>query len=122
MVKVLIIETDEDIRYLYRVAIALQKINVFTAKDAKEGLKTIDKENPNLIILDLTIPSSDIQKVIDKIKKRATDHILPLIIMGDFRESLREQALVIGACDYLVKSESSIGEIITKVRKLLNPV
>jgi DNA-binding response OmpR family regulator len=46
---------------------------------------------------------------------------LPLIILTDLRDGAAEkEAAIFGACEYLNKSEHSLGEIITSVRKAID--
>ncbi len=123
MAKVLVIESDEGTRYLYKVAIAFQKIDVITARTSKEGFKKITKEHPDLVIFDIMTPDVAAFDLLGELRKHAKNHILPVIILSDFKDpSLAKKASVLGACDYLVKSEHSIGEIIGRVRKVLDHI
>jgi DNA-binding response OmpR family regulator len=46
---------------------------------------------------------------------------LPLIILTDLRDGAAEkEAAIFGACEYLNKSEHSLGEIISSVRKAID--
>jgi len=120
MAKVLVIEDDERTRRLYKAAIEFQGISVITAYNADIGFKKVVKENPDLIILDIMLPKSDGVHIIQKLREHGMDHSLPVIIVSDLKdESIRKEASILGACEYLVKSENSIGDIITKVRKIL---
>ncbi len=120
MAKVLVIEDDEKTRRLYKAAISFQGINVTAASNAEAGFKKVQKENPDLIILDIMLPTTDGVNLIKKLKEHGFNHSLPVIILSDLKdESIRKEASILGACEYLVKSESSIGDIITKVRKIL---
>lgn len=121
MAKVLVVEDDERTRNLYKAAIAFQGINVLTAHNGDIGFTKVKKENPDLIILDIMLPSSEGINLIKNLKQHAETHSLPVIILSDLKdESIRKEASILGACDYLVKSESSVGEIIKRVRQALN--
>lgn len=123
MAKVLVIESDEGTRYLYKVAIAFQKIEVTTAKTAEEGLKKITKEHPDLVVLDIMTPDVTTFDLLGELQKQAKDHVLPVIILSDFKDpSLAKKASLLGAYDYLVKSEHSIGEIIGRVREVVDKI
>ena len=120
MAKVLVIEDDERTRHLYKAAITFQGISVITASNAGSGFSKIQKNNPDLIILDIMLPTAEGLHLIKKLKDYGFKHTLPVIILSDLKdESIRKEASILGACEYLVKSESSIGDIITKVRKVL---
>lgn len=118
--KVLIIESDEGTRYLYKTALSFQHIEVETAVTVNEGLSKIESSKPSLILLDLMIPDL---KDIDLIKelKNKIKGCLPLIILTDLREKdARKEASILGACEYLSKTESSVGDIIKKVRDVVD--
>jgi len=120
MAKVLVIEDDERTRRLYKAAIAFQGIKVSVAASADLGFKKVKKEDPDLIILDIMLPKNDGAELIKNLRDHGINHSLPVIIVSDLKdESIRKEASILGACEYLVKSESSIGDIITKVRKIL---
>lgn len=121
MAKVLVIEDDERTRRLYKAAIAFQGITVITASNAEAGFKKVERDDPDLIILDIMLPTADGISLIKKLKAHGINHSLPVIILSDLKdESIRKEASILGACEYLVKSESSIGDIIAKVRKILD--
>ena len=120
MAKVLVIEDDERTRRLYKAAISFQGISVIVASTADTGFNKVKKEDPDLIILDIMLPKNDGAELIKNLRQHGINHSLPVIIVSDLKdESIRKEASILGACEYLVKSESSIGDIITKVRKIL---
>ncbi len=121
MAKVLVIEDDERTRNLYKAAITFQGIDVILAHNSEIGFSKVKKESPDLIILDIMLPDSEGINLIKKLKQHAETHSLPVIILSDLKnESIKKEASILGACDYLVKSESSVGEIIKKVREALH--
>jgi DNA-binding response OmpR family regulator len=120
MTRVLIIESDEGQRYLYQIALKFQKFEVLTANDAKEGLAMLKSEKPNLVLLDVMVPDLDQIGFLGELQKNTTPP-LPLIILTDLRDGAAEkEAAIFGACEYLNKSEHSLGEIITSVRKAID--
>ena len=120
MAKVLVIENDEKTRRLYKAAMAFQGIKVLTAARAEVGFKKIQKEKPDLVILDIMIPDPDGPNFIKDLRSHGLNHSLPVIIVSDLKdESIKKEASILGACEYLVRSENSIGDIITRVRKIL---
>lgn len=118
MAKVLIISGDEGARYLYEVAISYQKISVPTANTIKEGVKKITTEKPNLVILDIMTPDINDVDILKELKGNIDS--LPLIIMTDMHKSDKNQeASILGACQYLVRGEHSLGDLIKTVRKVV---
>lgn len=118
--KVLVIEDDERTRRLYKAAMAFQGINVATAANASAGFKKFLSFKPDLVILDIMLSGDGEMNIIKKFREHGETHALPVIILSDLKdESIKKEASILGACEYLVKSENSIGDLITKVRTIL---
>lgn len=118
MAKVLIIESDEGTRYLYKTAIKFQHIEVKTSATVADGLNKIEKFRPTLILLDVMIDDLKDIDILKEIKKKIND-TLPLIILTDMRtKDAQKEASIFGACEYLSKSEG-VGELIKKVRGIV---
>jgi DNA-binding NtrC family response regulator len=118
MSQVLIIESDEDTRYLYQMALRFQSFESTATSTAKEGLESIRKSVPDLVLLDIQVPDLDESHFIENLKK-ITSKNMPVIIVTDLRDgAAAKKAAVYGACEYLDKNRS-IGEIISEVRKVI---
>lgn len=118
MAKVLIISGDEGTKYLYEVAISYQKIEVLTAGTIEDGVKKVVASNPDLIILDIMTPDMQDTNILQELKGKADS--LPLIIMTDMQDKDRnKEASILGACQFLVKGEHSLGDLIKTVRKVV---
>jgi len=119
MSKVLIVAPDKETINLYKAAITFQGIDTITATRAEESLKMLD-EHPSLILLDIMTPDLNKVNLINEIQKRTKGEV-PLIIIADMREDADLYSHSIeGACEYLFKSETSVGDIIRKVRTTID--
>ena len=119
MAKILLIESDEGTRYLYKVSIAFQKIEVAEAESLEDGIKILGEQKFDLVLLDIMTSDFDNMSIFEELKK-AKDGI-PVVIVSDLRNSsAMKHASVLGACDYLVKSENSLGDIIKRVRSIVD--
>ncbi|MEC4889377.1 MAG: sigma-54 dependent transcriptional regulator [Nitrospira sp.] len=116
--KILIVDDDRDILLGLENRMAWMGHEVLTAQDGKEGLRLIEQEHPDLVLLDLELPflsGLDILKQIrDKSQTRArpgdstglsSDHTAPqVIILTAFGTVERAvQAMQLGACDFIPK-------------------
>lgn len=119
MSKVLIIEDDAQVRYLYQQAIKFQGIDVDTAADGDEALQKLGEENYSLILLDLLLPGENGLQFLHRMRERLQgEGELPIIIVTHLQDdSVKRQAMVLGVSAYLNKSEHSIGDIIREVRE-----
>jgi len=101
--------------------LAFQGIEVSAAANINTAFKKFIEIKPDLIILDIMMPKQDGEEFIRRAREHGLSHQLPVIIVSDLKdESIRKEASILGACEYLVKSEHSIGDIITRVRKILD--
>ena len=101
--KVLIIDdTAANIEILYKV---LQgDYDVFFAKNGRDGIKVVQRELPDLILLDITMPEMDGYQVCAQLKSDALTASIPIIFitaMGS--EEDETKGLDLGAIDYLTK-------------------
>lgn len=116
MAKALIISDDDGTRYLYEVAITYQKIEVETADSMVEGIKKISEDKPDIVILDVRTKDIDEVNIVKEVK--CGNGSLPVIIMTDMKnQSGAKSASVIGACQFMVRGESSLHDLIKTVRE-----
>lgn len=118
MAKALIISSDEGTRYLYEVAIAYQKIEVLTSDTIKGAASLIEKKQPDIIILDVQVADFRDIGLLRNLKDKAGS--MPLVIMADMKvPSSNKEASILGAVKYMVKGESSLGDLIKTVRRVV---
>ncbi|HCJ66165.1 MAG TPA: hypothetical protein DHV62_02265 [Elusimicrobia bacterium] len=91
---------------------------VLTAGNGEEAIEKVEREDPDLLLLDLKMPGMNGLEVMKKVKKIRPD--LPIIILSAVEEiKTVVEALRSGADDYLVKP-SSVYEIKMAVQETLN--
>ncbi|MCM8803840.1 MAG: response regulator [Candidatus Omnitrophica bacterium] len=113
--RILIIEDNENERILYKEELEKDGYFVLVASSGKEGLSIIEKENLDLIILDLKMPQMDGLEVLGKILSKRKN--LPVIIYTSYSE-YKNNFLSWAADSYILKS-SDISELKNKVKELL---
>lgn len=120
MSKILIIEDDKFLRELIVSKLSMEKFEILEAVDGEEGIKKIQSEKPNLILLDLILPGIDGFEVLSKMKQDVSLKSIPVIILSNLgqRDDV-EKGLKLGAVDYLVKAHFTPNEIIDKVKAIL---
>jgi two-component system phosphate regulon response regulator OmpR len=99
--KVLIIDDDEKLRKLLREYLEGNGFKVLTLADGSDVKKTLQKESPEMVILDIMLPGKDGLEVLKEIR---TDNPIPVIMLtakGD--QTDRIVGLELGADDYLPK-------------------
>lgn len=120
MPKILVIEDDKFLRELIARKLREENYEVSEAIDGEEGLRKIEEESPDLILLDLILPGLDGFEVLAKTKEDPQLSQIPVIILSNLgqRDDI-ERGLRLGAVDYLVKAHFTPIEIIEKIKKAL---
>jgi DNA-binding response OmpR family regulator len=120
-VKVLLIEDEKEVLELYKLKLSLDEYEVVTAENGEEGLKKAWSENPKLIFLDIKMPGMDGFEVLKRLRENPKTKVTPVIILSNFDEQdMVEKGLVLGANEYLVKSQFSPEEISKKAGTWVN--
>jgi CheY-like chemotaxis protein len=113
---VMIIDDSIVIRKMIEIALEDEDYNIVTAISGKEGLETIEKEKPNLVILDMMLPDMNGIEVLKTIK---TEKKLPVIMLsGKDSPQLIETAKEVGVDDFLPKPFRD-EELVEKVKTLI---
>ena len=119
MKKILIIEDDADILFIYREVFTEEKLKVTTASTGKQALKLLTKDMPDLILLDIMFPGNlsgyDVLKIIQNKPKLAK---IPVIILTNLDAEINK-AQELGAKDFIVKVNTPVTDIISIVKKHL---
>ncbi len=118
--KILIIEDDKFLRELIARKLENEGYTAVEALDGEEGVKKIEGEKPDLILLDLILPGIDGFEVLTRVKQNPALASIPVIILSNLGQKEEiEKGLKLGAIDYLVKAHFTPGEIIEKIKNAL---
>jgi len=113
---IMVIDDSIVIRKMIEIALEEEDFNIITAISGKEGLETIEKDKPNLVILDMMLPDMNGIEVLKAIK---SDKNLPVIMLsGKDSPQLIETAKEIGVDDFLPKPFRD-EELVEKVKTLI---
>jgi len=115
--RVLIIEDEESIRGFIKINFQRNDFLVFEAVSGEEGLEKVNKERPDLIILDITLPGMDGYKTCELLRKDFPNlGIIMLTARGQDMDKI--MGLEYGADDYMVKPFNPL-ELIARANSLL---
>jgi DNA-binding response OmpR family regulator len=117
-----ILVVDDEIGALTLIGIMLERggFSVIKAKDANAALAELDKETPDLIILDVMMPGMNGIELCRVIRGRTETADIPVLILsarGDAESVMR--GMDAGANDYLPKPILH-HDLVDKVRKMLD--
>ena len=113
MKRVLLIEDDPEIINLLEIHLKDLNCEVLKAMDGRSGLEKGLNENPDLVILDISLPEMD---GIEVCRQLRTKSAVPIIMLTAKSEEIdRVLGLEMGADDYITKP-FSVREFIARVK------
>jgi DNA-binding response OmpR family regulator len=102
---VLIVDDDPDVVTFITIALQEQGAKVFQAVDGSQAVEVNDKEQPDLVILDMMLPKRSGFLVLERIKKGKPKGSKPRVIMitGNLGSRHKTYAETLGVDDYINK-------------------
>ena len=110
MSKILIVEDDTDIHNLIKDTLKKEKYNVYDAYSGTEALSLLEKENIDLILLDLLLPGLSGEEIIKEV-----NNIPVIVISAKISIEDKINALLSGANDYITKP-FNLDELLARVK------
>src|SRR5476649_1524296 len=102
--RILLIEDEEDIAALIKLQAELSGYKLHVEVDGLNGLRAIEREKPDLVILDLMLPGQSGLDVCRKVKNNNDLKNIPIIMISAKSEELDVVlGLELGADDYVTK-------------------
>ncbi|WP_193568289.1 response regulator transcription factor [Gracilibacillus saliphilus] len=122
--KILIVDDDADMRNILELYLTENGYQVLSAEDGLEALAMVERETPDLIILDVMMPKLDGYELCQEIKKIID---IPIIFLSSKQDDMDKiLGLGVGGDDFIEKTTSSpvlIAKIkahLRRYRKLFN--
>ncbi len=116
MKSILIVDDEENIRFLYKEEFESEGCRVSLAETAEEALELLEKERFDVVCLDIKLPGMDGIHFLEVLKDRWPD--IPVVISsayGHYKQDFR----VWGAHGYVVKS-ADLTELKDKVKESID--
>lgn len=119
--KILIIEDESSLLRALKDKFERNGIMVTYAVDGEEGLAMIEKDKPQLVLLDLILPKMSGETILRKMKENKETRNIPVVVLS----AKADDATVInclnnlGADDYMVKSDFTLEQVLDKISKYI---
>lgn len=116
--KILLIEDSPEIVKGVTLTFKLrwQDATVISADEGAKGIKAVESESPDIVILDINLPDMTGFEVLEKIRFFSDVPIIVLTVRDDEVDELR--GLEMGADDYIIKPFSPVN-LLTRVKAVL---
>lgn len=111
--KILVIDDENQIRRMLRIALKSEGYDISEAENGEQGLASIARQQPDLVVLDLGLPDMDGQTLLRELRSWSAVPVIVLSVRNSDKEKV--QLLDAGAQDYVTKP-FSIEEFLARVR------
>lgn len=117
--KILYVEDNEDNIYVIRNRLGRAGYSVVVATDGEAGIAIANSDNPDLILMDLSLPVLDGWEATRRLKASPkTRHIPVLALSSHAMAGDREKALAAGCDDFDIKPVK-LERLLGKIRALI---
>ena len=112
--KVLVVDDEENIRFLVESALQLAGMETAGAEDGRAGLKLVAEFRPDLIVLDVMMPELDGFDVLQRLRDGGSRTPVIFLTARDSTDD-RVRGLTVGGDDYMVKP-FAVAELVARVQ------
>lgn len=118
--KIITIDDEAPVRLLIRQCLRRENVDVFEASNGREGLDVIREVQPDLVLMDVTMPEMNGIEALQAIRTDASLSHIPVLLLTGFKDNEQlNQALQLPHTDLLTKP-FQISDLKARVRKMLD--
>jgi DNA-binding response OmpR family regulator len=117
--RILLVDDDQEIVESMRIALESRGYQILVARDGNQGLAMAEREDPDLVILDMMMPKRSGFLVLEKLRR--TRNIPTRVIMITANEGSRHKAYaeMLGVDDY-IRKPFAMDRLLDSVGRLLS--
>jgi DNA-binding response OmpR family regulator len=120
--KIIIVEDNTSLAEIYKTRLELLGYTCYIAYNGITGLYFIQKEIPDLVLLDIMIPDIPGDKVLETIRNSSWGKDIKVLVVSNLNESEAPANLrSLGISGYQVKANMAVDEIDNLVISILDP-
>jgi putative two-component system response regulator len=118
---VLVVEDDSFYQKIYKTKLAKEDISAELASNGDEAIKIIKERGaPSLMMLDLIMPGKDGFQTLAEIKASPEMKDIPVIVLSNLsQEEDIKRIMEMGATEYLIKANTPIQDIVSRLKNAL---
>jgi two-component system response regulator MtrA len=121
-IKILIVEDDENLRFLTAMRLKTEGYQVIEEADGIAAVEAINSEKPDIVLLDWMLPGKEGSEVCEEVRKQGFEGLI-IMMTAKAQDVDKIDAYQFGASDYVTKPfnpEVLIAMLDSKVKFLLN--
>jgi DNA-binding response OmpR family regulator len=117
--RVLLVDDDPELLESVRIALTMRGYEVLTACDGAEALARVERDRPDLLVLDLVMPRRSGLTVLDRMRCTAM-RSMPIIMMTATDEERHRDAAKLRGVSVFLSKPFAIELLLTEVDTILN--
>lgn len=118
--KVLVVEDDKTINKLLVEKLNSRGYITLSARDGQTGIDMALKERPDLILLDILLPTKDGIEVLEELRQDEWGKVARVIVMTNLTQDDKfADVYKHGVSDYLVKTNWDLNDVVEKIQNTL---
>jgi len=120
MAKILVVDDEAHIVMILKDSLEFSGFQVATAYNGEEALEAVDREHPDLIVLDIGMPKLDGWEVCRRLKGNDATRGIPIIILTAYAQmSDQKKGVALGA-ERFVSKPCDLTYLIEEINALLS--
>ncbi len=116
--RILIVDDDPEIVESLRFALEAKKYQVLIARDGNQGLVLAEREDPDLLILDMMMPKRSGFLVLEKLRRTRPMPLRVIMITANEGSRHKAHAEMLGVDDY-IRKPFAMDRLVESVDRLL---
>ena len=118
--KILVVDDEPSLRELLKAILENEGYEIITANDGKEALKQLEKESPDLILMDMMMPGMSGREVCEKIRANPKTNKQKIVFLTvvKFSEMGLETLKGMSVLDYITKPFDNT-DLVKRIKKIV---
>jgi DNA-binding response OmpR family regulator len=116
--RILLVDDDPEIIESLRYALSSRGYDVLVARDGNQGLSMVEREDPDLVILDMMMPKRSGFLVLEKLRRSRPVPIRIIMITANEGSRHKAYAEMLGVDDY-IRKPFAMARLVESVERLL---
>jgi len=119
--KILLVEDERPMAQMYKDKFVEAGFDVVLAFTASEAITKVKKEKPDLVVLDILLPTDNGISFLAKLRKEVEVAKIPVVALSNYDEpKTKKEAFKLGVKNYLLKTDYTPKTLVEEIKKYLS--